>query len=138
MILPLSQSVLQLVQKSQLYKLVFLVAIVITFFYQHSLGNETGLASYYSNKLHGRKTASGQIYDRNKMTAAHRSLPFGTVIEVTNLSNQKKVIVKINDRGPFIKNRIVDLSYSAAKKLGIISKGIAKVSIRELKKNSEQ
>lgn len=91
---------------------------------------ETGKASFYSDKLHGRKTASGEAYDRNKMTAAHRTLKFGTKVKVTNLKNNRSVIVRINDRGPSIKSRIIDLSYAAAKKIGIIETGIADVSMQ--------
>jgi rare lipoprotein A len=89
---------------------------------------ETGIASYYSNKLHGRKTSSGQRYDKNKLTAAHKTLPLGTQIEVTNLHNQSSVIVTINDRGPFIRNRKLDLSYAAAKEIGLLARGSARVS----------
>ncbi len=90
---------------------------------------ETGKASYYAMKFKGRKTASGEIYDPVKLTAAHPTLPFGTKVRVTNLYTQQSVIVRINDRGPQIKSRIIDLSYAAAEKLGIISKGIADVAI---------
>lgn len=88
-----------------------------------------GLASYYHNKFHGKKTASGEVYDKNKLTAAHRTLPFGTMIKVTRLDNKQSVIVRINDRGPFKKGRIVDLSRKAAKKIDLIKAGIAKVEI---------
>lgn len=88
-----------------------------------------GIASYYGKKFHGRKTASGQIYDMNALTAAHRSLKFGTKVKVTNLSNRKSVVVIITDRGPFIKGRIIDLSVAAAKKIGMINSGIAKVRL---------
>ncbi len=94
--------------------------------------NETGLASYYNDKLQGRQTASGEVYDSIKMTAAHRSLPFKTNIKVTNLDNKKSVIVIVNDRGPFVEERILDLSKAAAKKLGFIEKGLEKVQIEVL------
>ncbi|UCE08785.1 MAG: septal ring lytic transglycosylase RlpA family protein [bacterium] len=90
---------------------------------------ETGKASYYAMKFKGRQTASGEIYDPYKMTAAHPSLPFGTKVRVTNLYNKASVIVRINDRGPHIKSRIIDLSYAAAQKLDIIQKGIADVVV---------
>ena len=94
----------------------------------------TGIASYYSDKLHGRKTASGEVYDRNKLTAAHKSLPFGTKVKVTNLANMKTVIVKINDRGPFgDRKRIIDLSRSAANRLDMIRQGIIEVEVEILK-----
>lgn len=89
-----------------------------------------GLASYYSSKFEGRKTASGEIFSNSRLTAAHRTLPFGTKVKVTCLANNRSVIVRINDRGPFSsKKRIIDLSQKAAGELGIIKKGIAKVRI---------
>lgn len=95
---------------------------------------EIGNASYYANCLNGRHTASGEIYDLRKYTAAHRSLPFGTVVRVTMLQNGKSAIVKINDRGPFVKGRVIDLSLASARKLGLIRAGIAKVKIEKLEK----
>src|SRR5205085_7992116 len=89
---------------------------------------EKGVASWYGHPYHGRKTASGQVYDMEQMTAAHRLLPFGAVVRVTNLSNHKTVDVRINDRGPFVKGRIIDLSHAAAEKLNI--DGIAEVSLQ--------
>lgn len=91
---------------------------------------ETGKASYYANKFEGRKTASGQIYRHRKMTAAHRSLPFGTEVKVTNLQNGKSVKVEINDRGPFVAGRIIDVSQKAAKKLEMVHQGVVSVEIR--------
>jgi len=91
-----------------------------------------GKASYYAEKYHGRKTASGETFDMNALTAAHRTLPFGTVCRVTNLSNQKKVNVKINDRGPFIEGRIIDLSKGAAKALDALKSGVIEVKIEIL------
>lgn len=88
-----------------------------------------GFASYYSNDFHNRKTSSGEVYDKNKLTAAHRDLPFGTKLKVTNLKNKKSVIVIINDRGPFVEGRIIDLSYRAAKEIDMLSDGIAEVEI---------
>lgn len=90
---------------------------------------QTGMASWYGTKFHGRKTSSGEIYDMYAMTAAHKTLPLPTYAKVTNLENNKTIIVKINDRGPFHDNRIVDLSYAAATKLGILGKGTAKVKL---------
>lgn len=86
-------------------------------------------ASYYSNALHGKRTASGERYNKTLLTAAHRSLPFGTLVRVTMLSTGKQVIVKINDRGPFVKRRSIDLSYKAAKKIGMLRAGISKVKL---------
>jgi len=90
---------------------------------------EYGTASYYSDKFQGRKTASGELYDKNKYTGAHKSLKFGTVILVTRLDNKKSVKIRINDRGPYIKGRIVDVSRVAAEKLGLIRDGHAEVKI---------
>jgi rare lipoprotein A len=91
---------------------------------------QKGIASYYGKKFHGRKTASGEVYDMYAMTAAHRTLPFGTIVEVENHVNGRRVIVKINDRGPFVPGRILDLSKGAAQKLGMIGNGTAMVSIK--------
>lgn len=90
---------------------------------------ETGMASYYGGKFVGKPTASGEIFDASKLTAAHKKLPFGTKVKVTNLSNNKWVIVRINDRGPFVAGRIIDLSEAAAKKIDMLSKGVVKVTI---------
>ena len=90
---------------------------------------DSGTASWYGEAFHGRKTASGEIYDMHAMTAAHPSLPFGTVIKVQSKATGKSVEVRINDRGPFSGGRILDLSYAAARKLGIIRMGEAVVEI---------
>jgi rare lipoprotein A len=92
-----------------------------------------GYSSYYADKFHGRKTANGEIFDMHGYTAAHRSLPFDTILLVTNLVNGKKVKVRVNDRGPFVKGRILDLSLQAAKDIGLIGMGVAKVNIKILK-----
>ena len=94
--------------------------------------SQTGTASWYGRQFHGRNTASGETFDMNAMTAAHRSLPLNCYIRVTNRNNGKSVVVKVNDRGPFHGNRVVDLSYGAAKQLGITSAGTAKVSIERV------
>lgn len=91
---------------------------------------QKGIASWYGSKFHGQRTSSGEPYDMYAMTAAHKSLPLPTYVEVTNLDNGRKAIVKVNDRGPFHEGRIIDLSYAAATKLGVASTGTAKVSIR--------
>ncbi|PSJ73347.1 septal ring lytic transglycosylase RlpA family protein [Sphingobacteriales bacterium UPWRP_1] len=88
-----------------------------------------GVASYYSNSLSGKKTASGEKYNHNKLTAAHRTLPFGTKIKVSRIDNGKAVIVKVNDRGPYIKGRVVDLSKAAADKIGLTGVGKMQVKI---------
>ncbi len=91
--------------------------------------SETGLASYYADKFIGKPTASGELYDGTKFTAAHKYLKFGTHVKVTNVSNGKYVMVVINDRGPFVAGRIIDLSKAAATQLSIINAGIARVVI---------
>lgn len=88
-----------------------------------------GVATYYANKFVGRKTTSGAVYKHDKLTAAHKTLPFGTKVTVCNLKNGKSVVVKINDRGPFGKGMMIDLSQSAAKEIGILGLGIAPVEI---------
>jgi rare lipoprotein A len=93
----------------------------------------SGEGSYYASEFHGRKTASGEIYDMYELTAAHRTLPFGTILEVENLVNGLKINVRINDRGPFKKGRIIDLSYQAAKKIDLIKQGVTKVRIKIIK-----
>ena len=90
---------------------------------------QTGLASWYGAQHHGKKTASGAIFDQAALTAAHRSLPFGTQVKVTNLANGRSVEVEINDRGPYAGNRIIDLSQAAAKAIGMIETGTANVRI---------
>jgi len=95
---------------------------------------QEGVASWYGRKFHGKKTSSGEIYNMYDVTAAHKTLPFGTRVRVENLSNQKQVIVRINDRGPFVKQRIIDLSYAAAKKTGLVGPGTARVRLTALSK----
>lgn len=95
---------------------------------------EEGVASWYGAEFHGKRTASGEIYDMFALTAAHRRLPFGTLVEVTNLENGRKVVVRINDRGPFKKGRIIDLSYAAARRLGMVEQGTARVRLRVIRR----
>ena len=89
----------------------------------------TGIASYYGRKFHGRSTASGERFDMHAMTAAHPSLPFGTMVRVTRLKNNRSVTVRINDRGPFVRGRIIDLSLAAAKKIDMLADGLSRVRI---------
>ncbi|QLB13888.1 hypothetical protein A6A11_02010 [Bisgaardia hudsonensis] len=91
-----------------------------------------GIASYYHQKFHGRRTANGEYFNNNSYTAAHNTLPINTYVLVTNLRNNRKVIVRINDRGPFSKGRIIDLSRLAAQKIGILNSGVAKVKLEAL------
>jgi rare lipoprotein A len=93
---------------------------------------EKGVASWYGTKFHGRRTSSGEPYDMHLATAAHKTLPLPTYAEVTNLDNGKKIIVKVNDRGPFKDNRIIDMSYAAAIRLDMIGKGTANVEVRAI------
>lgn len=90
---------------------------------------ETGQASWYGKAHHGRRTASGERFDMHALTAAHRTLPFGTIVRVTELRSGKSVKVRINDRGPFHRERVIDLSYEAARKLGIVARGTARVEL---------
>lgn len=99
----------------------------------HSQGfSQRGKASWYGKKFHGRKTANGEIYNMYAMTAAHKTLPLGTCVRVKNLQNNKEIDVRINDRGPFVRGRIIDLSFTGAKKLGIVGPGTALVQVTAL------
>ena len=91
---------------------------------------QVGIASYYGRAHDGRRTASGEVFDMNGMTAAHRTLPFGTRVRVTNLANGREAVVRINDRGPFRRGRIIDLSYAAARRLGFVGRGVTRVRVR--------
>jgi rare lipoprotein A len=93
---------------------------------------QKGVASYYADRFHGRKTASGVRYDKTALTAAHKTLPLGTKVRVTNLKNGESVEVEINDRGPHVKGRVVDLSKAAARELGMMSSGLVKVQVEVL------
>jgi len=93
---------------------------------------EYGMASFYGAEFHGKKTASGETYDMWDYTCAHRTLPFGTRLRVTNLKNKISVIVRVNDRGPFAKGRIIDLSLAAAKKLNMLKDGVVKVKVEKI------
>jgi rare lipoprotein A len=88
---------------------------------------EQGIASWYGDPFHGRRTASGEVYDMDAMTAAHRTLPFGTVVQVVNLDNGHTVQVRVNDRGPYVNGRVIDLSRRAARELEIVGPGTARV-----------
>ena len=88
-----------------------------------------GVASYYSHHFHGKKTANGEIFNKNRLTAAHRTLPFGTMLKVTRVDSGKSIVVRINDRGPYIGNRIIDLSEASAKHLDFIKDGLTQVKL---------
>ncbi len=92
-------------------------------------GTETGIASWYGPDFNGKLTASGEVYDMNALTAAHRTLPLGTIVDVENLDNHRRVRLTINDRGPFVRGRIIDLSYRGARELGVVKKGTARVRV---------
>lgn len=90
------------------------------------------VCSFYGKKFHGKQTANGEIFDMNKLTCAHKSLPFGTLLKVTNEDNGNSVVVRVNDRGPFVQGRDLDLSYAAAKKIGLIGAGVKKLKVEVL------
>jgi rare lipoprotein A len=94
--------------------------------------SQIGIASFYGKKFHGRNTANGEVFNNNALTAAHLTLPFGSKVKVTCLRNGKSVIVRINDRGPHVRGRMIDLSYAAAKKIGLVKLGTAKVKLEVL------
>ncbi len=112
--------------------LILIFAVLLISFPLAGFAFEQGLASWYGGKFHGRITASGEIFDTNKLTAAHKTLPFGSIVKVTNLDNGKYVIVRINDRGPFVKGRIIDLSRAAAEAIDLVGKGVARVRLEVL------
>jgi len=96
----------------------------------HSKGfRQSGLASWYGRDFHGKKTSNGEIYNMHALTAAHKTLPLGTYVKVHNLENNRSVVVRINDRGPFVHGRVIDLSYTAAKDIGIVGPGTARVEV---------
>lgn len=111
-----------------------IVFLLLTVMLGTADAREYGEASYYHDKFHGRQTASGETFDQRKMTAAHKTQPFGTKMLVKLIETNQSVIVRINDRGPFIRGRIIDLSRAAADKLGIISDGTAEVYIEVIQK----
>ena len=94
--------------------------------------DETGTASFYGARHHGKRTASGEPFNQHGLTAAHRSLPFGTRVKVTNLKNDRSVVVRINDRGPHTRGRLIDLSRAAAQQLDMIRSGTARVRVQNL------
>jgi rare lipoprotein A len=99
---------------------------------------ETGKASWYGDAHHGKKTASGEVYDMAELTAAHRSLPLGTRVRVVNVENGRSVVVRVNDRGPFVRGRIIDLSRAAARELGPLGAGVFTVRIEVLEDAAEE
>jgi len=118
-------------QKTSLYILAF---FCLFFSSCGKFITENGKASFYGNEFNGRKTASGSVYNKNKLTAAHKTLPFGTVVRVKNTANGKTVKVTITDRGPFVKGRIIDLSEKAAEDIDMVNQGVAQVQLKYRKK----
>lgn len=114
--------------------IIALAIFCITFLSCNKKIIDIGKASYYADKFIGRTTANGERFNQKKRTAAHKTLPFGTKVKVTNLANGKKVKVRINDRGPYIQGRIIDLSKKAARRLDMIQAGVVDVSIKYKKK----
>lgn len=112
-------------------KLLFLVFLLVCQCYMANAQPQVvrGNASYYSDKFHGRRTASGEIYNKDSMTCAHLKYPFGTVLKVRNLQNDRTVFVRVTDRGPYVRHRVIDLSRAAARELDIIQAGFAMVEI---------
>src|SRR5512138_3541221 len=110
-------------------KVKIMVPLVLTFSVLPLFGLQEGLASWYGGKFNGRQTSSGEVFDTNLRTAAHKTLPFGTIVRVVNLENGKSTTVKINDRGPFVEGRIIDLSRAAAEDLDMVARGVARVSV---------
>ncbi len=112
-------------------KLIFSLLLSLFSFFGWSQ-KETGTASFYHNKFEGRKTSSGEVFRQNSYTCAHKTLPFGTMLKVTNLSNDSTVVVKVNDRLPMRSKRVIDLSMVAAKQLNFVSKGLTKVELEKV------
>lgn len=111
----------------------FLLLFMATSAYgQNKAQPDTGIASYYADKFHGRRTASGEVFHQDSLTAAHKTLPFGTLVRVTNLRNNQSVVVKVNDRGMKGKNRVIDLSKAAARELNMVGAGLVKVKVEVL------
>ena len=112
--------------------LLLIIIIVLLPISLHAQETEYGKATYYADQFHGRSTANGELYHADSLTAAHPKYPFGTLVRVTNMENEASIIVRINDRGPFIKGRIIDLSKKAMKMLKGLDRGVIYVSIEKL------
>lgn len=113
-------------------QILFLLATLISFNISTAFAQSTGDATFYGNKFHGRRTSDGSRYHKDSLTCAHRTLPFGTLLKVRNVKNGKEVVVKVTDRGPFRKGGIVDLSMAAAKEIGMVAQGVARVEVTEV------
>ena len=122
-----------------LYSFLLIFFVSLSFCLSQDLGDERyGIASFYSGKFYGRKTASKEKLNKSKLTAAHKTYPFNTLVEVTNLTNRKSIIVRINDRGPYKRGRIIDLTDAGAKKLKLNKIGLAKVKVKIVGFEGEQ
>lgn len=117
--------------------LIYLVTLVAFATAELATAQHTGKASFYGNKFHGRRTSDGSTYHKDSLTCAHKTLPFGTVLKVRNTTNGREVVVKVTDRGPYTRGRVVDLSMAAAKELKMVAQGVAKVEITNLGHISE-
>lgn len=114
-------------------QVIFFLATLVTFALPTTVkAQQHGKASYYSNSLHGRRTSDGSRYHKDSLTCAHRTLPFGTLLKVTNKKNGKEVVVKVTDRGPYCTGRVVDLSMAAARELGMVASGVAAVQVEKV------
>lgn len=111
--------------------LLLLILLALSICTSFSFSQLSGRASYYARQFHGRRMSDGAPYHKDSLTCAHRTLPLGTLLEVRNPKNNKTVVVRVTDRGPFIRNRVIDLSYAAAKQLDIVQLGVAHVEINE-------
>lgn len=122
----------------QRYRVLLFIIVIMTVTTSCSRKiTETGKASYYASSFDGKRTASGETFHQRSLTAAHRTLPFGTRVTVINIANGKSVKVRINDRGPFVPGRIIDLSHKAASKIGMVNTGVANVEVRYKKKKKK-
>ncbi|MDR3705980.1 MAG: septal ring lytic transglycosylase RlpA family protein [Paludibacteraceae bacterium] len=118
------------------YKAYYLLILILFTYVLGVFAQKIGTASFYGKRLHGRHTNSGEKLDNSSFTAAHKTLPFGTLVRVTNLKNNKSVVVKINDRGRFKRGRVIDLTYAAAKEIDMLRDGIANVQLDVLPSDS--
>lgn len=116
----------------KLKQILFLLATILTFISIPAEAQSVGHATYYGNRFHGRRTSDGSRYHKDSLTCAHRTLPFGTLLKVRNTKNGREVVVKVTDRGPFRKGGIVDLSMAAAKEIGMVAQGVARVEVTEV------
>ncbi len=116
----------------KLKQTILLLATLFSFIITPALAQNHGDATYYGNRFHGRRTSDGSRYHKDSLTCAHRTLPFGTLLKVRNVKNGREVVVKVTDRGPFRKGGIVDLSMAAAKEIGMVAQGVARVEVTEV------